>query len=205
MALKHRQNKSQRQRIIVFVCSPVADDEKSLISLAKKMKKSNLDIDFVLFGDLDDDDVQKKLEAFNNVLKSSESSHLVVVPPSGRLLSDQLISSPILLGEGAAAGAGAGGMESGGGGGDFNGFDFDPSADPELALALRMSMEEENARQARQAQSEQGSAPKTDLEGIKEEDERHPLLNDQDEASGSGSSAKKDQKDGKDDDNMDTS
>lgn len=165
------------------------------------MKKSNLDIDFVLFGDLDNDEVQKKLEAFNNVLKSPDSSHLVVVPPSGRLLSDQLISSPILLGEGAAGTGGAGGAESGGGG-DFGGFDFDPTDDPELALALRMSMEEENARQARQTQAD--GEPKPNLEGIKEEDERQPLLNEDGEASGSGSSGKKDtKKDG--DDKMDTS
>ncbi|KAF3007221.1 hypothetical protein G7054_g10810 [Neopestalotiopsis clavispora] len=198
LALKHRQNKSQRQRIIVFVCSPVDDDEKKLVSLAKKMKKSGINIDFVLFGDLDDDEVQQKLEAFNNVVKGNEESHLVVIPPSGKLLSDQLIASPIMLGSNAGAG-GSGGMESGGdAGGDFGGFDFDPSADPELALALRMSMEEENARQARQAQADENAANKTNLEGIQEEGENQPLLDKDGEASGS---SKKD----KDDDRMDTS
>ncbi|KAI5920821.1 von Willebrand factor type A domain-containing protein [Camillea tinctor] len=201
LALKHRQNKSQRQRIIVFVCSPVADDEKKLVSLAKKMKKGNIDIDFILFGDLDDDDVQKKLEAFNNVVKGNDSSHLVVIPPSGKLLSDQLLSTPILLGEGAAGGAGGGGMTEGGG--DFGGFDFDPSADPELALALRMSMEEENARQAKQAKAEEEAKNKSNLESINEDGENQPLLNEQGEPSGSGSSG--DKKDKKDDDKMDTS
>ncbi|KAL7628143.1 proteasome regulatory particle base subunit rpn10 [Parahypoxylon ruwenzoriense] len=200
LALKHRQNKSQRQRIIVFVCSPVADDEKKLVSLAKKMKKGNIDIDFVLFGDLDDDDVQKKLEAFNNAVKTNENSHFVVIPPSGKLLSDQLITTPILLGEGAAGGSGG---VAEGGGGDFGGFDFDPSADPELALALRMSMEEENARQAKQAKAEEEAAKKSGLEGIEEEGENQPLLNEQGEPSGSGSSEKKDKKD--DGDKMDTS
>lgn len=198
LALKHRQNKSQRQRIIVFVCSPVADDEKKLVSLAKKMKKSTIDIDFVLFGDIEDDEVEKKLRAFNDVVKGNDSSHLVVVPPSGKLLSDQLISSPILLGENATGGPSAGGAESGGGGGggggDFGGFDFDPSADPELALALRMSMEEENARQARQAKADEEATKKSNLEGIKEEDEAQPLLNEHGEASGSGSSEDKDDK-----------
>ncbi|KAI0599353.1 von Willebrand factor type A domain-containing protein [Biscogniauxia sp. FL1348] len=201
LALKHRQNKSQRQRIIVFVCSPVADDEKKLVSLAKKMKKGNIDIDFILFGDLDDDDVQKKLEAFNNVVKGNDSSHLVVIPPSGKLLSDQLLSTPILLGEAAAGGAGGGGMAEGGG--DFGGFDFDPSADPELALALRMSMEEENARQAKQAKAEEDAKNKSSLESINEDSENQPLLNEQGEPSGSGSSG--DKKDKKDDDKMDTS
>ncbi|KAI1423068.1 26S proteasome non-ATPase regulatory subunit 4 [Xylaria sp. FL1777] len=200
LALKHRQNKSQRQRIIVFVCSPVADDEKKLVSLAKKMKKGNIDIDFILFGDLDDDDVQKKLEAFNNVVKGNDNSHLVVIPPSGKLLSDQLLPTPILLGEGAAGGSGGGGMAEGGG--DFGGFDFDPSADPELALALRMSMEEENARQAKAAQEEEAAKSKSNLEDIKEEGENQPLLNERGEPSGSGSPDKKDKDSG---DKMDTS
>ncbi|RYP04180.1 hypothetical protein DL765_010281 [Monosporascus sp. GIB2] len=182
LALKHRQNKAQRQRIMVFVCSPVDDDEKKLVSLAKKMKKGNIDVDFILFGEIDDD-VQKKLEAFNNVVKGSDSSHFIVAPADGRLLSDQLLATPILLGEGAAA-AGAAGA---GGGGDFGDFDFDPNTDPELALALRMSMEEENARQAKEAKAQEEAAKKSNLEGIKEEDEAQPLLNQQGEPSGSGS------------------
>ncbi|KAI1365039.1 von Willebrand factor type A domain-containing protein [Xylaria arbuscula] len=195
LALKHRQNKSQRQRIIVFVCSPVDDDKKKLTSLAKKMKKGNIDIDFILFGDLDDDDVQKKLEAFNEIVKGSDNSHLVVIPPSGKLLSDQLLSTPILS-DGSAGGSGGGGMAEGGG--DFGGFDFDPSADPELALALRMSMEEENARQAKAAQEEEAAKGKTNLEDIKEEGENQPLLNNQGEPSG-------DKKDKDSGDKMDTS
>ncbi|KAI0391156.1 von Willebrand factor type A domain-containing protein [Xylariaceae sp. FL0594] len=186
LALKHRQNKSQRQRIVVFVCSPVSDDEKSLVSLAKKMKKGNIDIDLVLFGDLDDDENQKKLQAFHNVIKGSDEP-LVVIPPSGRLLSDQLLSTSIMLGEGAASAAGAGAAE----GGDFGGFDFDPSADPELALALRMSMEEENARQAKAAKKEEAAKNKTTLEDVKEEGENQPLLSGQGEASGSNSGEKK--------------
>ncbi len=193
---------------MVFVCSPVADEEKKLVSLAKKMKKGNIDVDFILFGEIEDD-VQKKLEAFNNVVKGSDSSHFVVAPADGRLLSDQLLSTPILLGEGAAAGGagGASGGGGGGGGGDFGDFDFDPSTDPELALALRMSMEEENARQAKEAKAKEEAAKKSNLEGIKEEDEAQPLLNQQGEPSGSGSgSSGKKKDDGKDGgDKMDTS
>ncbi|GAP90480.1 putative von Willebrand factor type A domain-containing protein [Rosellinia necatrix] len=199
LALKHRQNKSQRQRIIVFVCSPVADDEKKLVALAKKMKKGNIDIDFILFGDLDDDGVQRKLEAFNNVVKGNDNSHLVVVPPSGKLLSDQLLSTAI-LGEGASGGAGGGG-DMAEGGEEFD-FGFDPSADPELALALRMSMEEENARQAKAAMNEEAGKNKSSLEDIKEEGENQPLLDERGEASGSGPHDKKDKDSG---DKMDTS
>lgn len=67
-------------------------------------------------------------------------SHLVTVPAGPSILSDVLLSSPILQGEG---GAPAG---FGGGGAGFE-FGFDPNMDPELALALKISMEEEKARQ----------------------------------------------------------
>jgi hypothetical protein len=50
------------------------------------------------------------------------SSHLVTVPP-GPLLSDALISSPVIVGE-DGAGAMPGGFE----------FGIDPNEDPELAL-----------------------------------------------------------------------
>ncbi|KAF4929912.1 26S proteasome non-ATPase regulatory subunit 4-like protein [Colletotrichum viniferum] len=196
LALKHRQNKSQRQRIIVFVCSPIEEEEKKLVQLAKKMKKGNISVDFVLFGDLDDDDTQKKLQAFNESVKGGEGSHLVVIPPSSKLLSDQLISSPILLGD-AAGGSGSGGMETGGGG-NFGEFDFDPAMDPELALALRMSMEDEKARQEKKAREEADAAGKGSLDDIKEEGENAPLLN-----KDGGESSKKNDK--KDDDRMDTS
>ncbi|GAB0137008.1 hypothetical protein EsDP_00005291 [Epichloe bromicola] len=179
LALKHRQNRSQRQRIIVFVCSPIEENEKELTQLAKKMKKGNISVDFILFGDLDDDDTLKKLQAFNDAVKGNEGSHLVVIPPSSKLLSDQLISTPILLGEGGPSSGGTGGMSSGN---DEFEFGFDPAMEPELALALRMSMEEEKARQEKRAREEEEAAKKESLSGVKEEDESGP----------SGSGGKKD-------------
>ncbi|RSL49848.1 hypothetical protein CEP53_009009 [Fusarium sp. AF-6] len=196
LALKHRQNRSQKQRIIVFVCSPIEESEKELTTLAKKMKKANVTIDFVLFGDLDDDTTQKKLQLFVDTVKTSEGSHLVVIPPSAKLLSDQLISTPILLGENAGGSGGAGG--AGGSNEEFE-FGFDPAMEPELALALRMSMEEEKARQEKAAREEEEAAKKASLEGVKEEDES---------GQGSGSKDKKGQDKGDkkgDGDKMDTS
>ncbi|KAK4187990.1 putative 26S proteasome regulatory subunit RPN10 [Podospora australis] len=193
LALKHRQNKSQRARIIVFVCSPIEDDQSDLVKLAKKMKKTNTSVDFVLFGDIEDDN-HKKLEVFNQEVKGSgEESHLVVIPPSSKLLSDQLLHTPILLGENAATGGGGGGGEASASNEDFP-FGVDPTLDPELALALRMSMEEEKVRQEKIAKAEAEAAAKASLETVKEEGESEPLLKKEDP---SGSK--------KDDDKMDTS
>jgi 26S proteasome regulatory subunit N10 len=205
LALKHRQNKSQRQRIIVFVCSPIEEEESDLVKLAKKMKKNNVSVDFVLFGDLDDDANEKKLKAFNDAVKGGEGSHLIVIPPSGKLLSDQLISTPLLLGDNAPSGAGADVGGGAAGGGDFGEFGFDPSTDPELALALRMSMEEERARQEKQAKEEAEAAKKTELETVKEGDESQPLLNKEGEPSSSGSKDDKKENDKDGGDKMDTS
>jgi 26S proteasome regulatory subunit N10 len=162
------------------------------------MKKNGVSIDFVAFGELDDD-VTKKLEAFNENVKGGEGSHLVIIPPGPGLLSDQLVTSPILNGDGSAGAGGVGGGEGGGEGGGFE-FGIDPSVDPELALALRMSMEEEKARVEKQNKEKADAEAKAALPEIKEEDEAgQPLLNKDGEPSGSGKEDKKD-----DEDKMDT-
>lgn len=200
MALKHRQNKSQKQRIIVFTCSPIEEDEKTLIKLSKRMKKTGISIDIIAFGELGEE-TTKKLEAFSENCQSAEGSHLEIVQPSSNLLSDALVTTPILGGDGSAGGAGSGGAggESAGAGGDSFEFGVDPSVDPELALALRMSYEEEKARQEKEKKSKETAEGKTELEQIAEGDEKQPLLDDQGQPSGS-----KDKKDKDDPDKMDT-
>ena len=174
LALKHRQNKSQHQRIIVFTCSPLAEDEKTCIKLAKRMKKNTINVDLICFGDLDADTV-KKLEAFHeNIKGSADGSHIAIIPPGPNLLSDSIVATPILAGEGIGAGAaGAGGEEGGMGGGEASGFEFgvDPSADPELALALRMSMEEEERRRQREEREKAEKEGKSELESVPEGEE----------------------------------
>ncbi|KAH9604485.1 hypothetical protein KSS87_023130 [Heliosperma pusillum] len=147
LALKHRQNKKQQQRIIVFAGSPVKYEKKTLEMIGRKLKKNSVALDVVDFGE-DEEGKSEKLEALVAAVNNNETSHYVHVPPGSNALSDVLISTPIFTGDGeggsgfaaAAAAAAAGGV---------TGFDFgvDPNLDPELALALRVSMEEERARQ----------------------------------------------------------
>jgi 26S proteasome regulatory subunit N10 len=200
LALKHRQNKSQKQRIIVFTCSPIEEDEKELVKLSKRMKKNAINIDIISFGELGDE-TTRKLEKFSEACQSTEGSYLAVIQPSSNLLSDSLVTTPILGGDGSSGDTGAGG--SGGDGGDAGGgsfeFGVDPSVDPELALALRMSYEEEKARQEKDKKAKETSEGKSELEQIAEGDEKQPLLDDQGQPSGS-----KDKKDKDDPDKMDT-
>ncbi|OJJ46238.1 hypothetical protein ASPZODRAFT_2078428 [Penicilliopsis zonata CBS 506.65] len=158
LALKHRSEKSQRQRIIVFSCSPIADDEKSLVKLAKKMKKMNVSIDVIAFGDLESDQT-KKLEAFVENVKGGDGSHLAIIPPGPNLLSEELQVTPILGAEGAEGAPGAGPE-----GGDSGAFGFEDAAenDPELAFALRLSLEEEKNRQEKEKLQREGQERRRD-------------------------------------------
>ncbi|KAJ9081236.1 proteasome regulatory particle base subunit rpn10 [Entomophthora muscae] len=141
LALKHRQNKNQRQRIIVFVGSPIHENEKDLVRLAKKMKKNNVAVDIINYGETSVNET--KLQAFMDAVTSSSNSYLLNVHPGPQLLSDMVISSPIISEDGMASSLGRG---------DNSNFEFgvDPELEPELAMALRLSLEEERARQAAQ-------------------------------------------------------
>uniref|UniRef100_A0A3P8URV3 26S proteasome non-ATPase regulatory subunit 4 n=1 Tax=Cynoglossus semilaevis TaxID=244447 RepID=A0A3P8URV3_CYNSE len=90
LALKHRQSKNHKMRIIAFVGSPVEDNDKEEMNT-------------------------EKLTTFINTLNGKEGagSHLVTVPP-GPSLADALLTSPILAGEGGVAlGLGASDFEFG--------------------------------------------------------------------------------------------
>ncbi|CAL1548559.1 unnamed protein product [Lymnaea stagnalis] len=147
LALKHRQGRNHKLRIVVFVGSPIDLDEKEIIKVAKRLKKEKVNVDVVNFGEegLNTD----KLTAFVNAIngKDGTSSHLVTVPP-GPMLSDALLSSPVIVGEDGA------GVNMTGAGFEFG---VDPNEDPELALALRVSMEEQRARQEREIRENTGA------------------------------------------------
>jgi len=182
LALKHRANKSQRQRIVVLMCSELDqkfgdknDTEKELVKLAKKCKKNNVSVDFVAFGDAIESTTKSILEKFVEAVggSSGEGNYLAVIPPGPGLLSDSLITTPIVnMGDMGQGSGGMDGVETGAGGAG-NGFEFgiDPSADPELAMALRMSMEEEQNRleRERKAREEEERRNADRMETITEE------------------------------------
>lgn len=115
-------------RIVVFVGSPILTEEGDLVKLAKKLKKEKVNVDIVSFGDHSGNN--ELLTAFVNALngKDGTGSHLISVP-RGSVLSEALITSPIIQGEDGQGGAGLGGA----------GFEFgvDPNEDPELALVCQ--------------------------------------------------------------------
>nr|QFR37584.1 proteasome 26S non ATPase subunit 4 [Odontopera bidentata] len=163
LALKHRQGKNHKMRIVVFVGSPILSDEKELVKLAKRLKKEKVNCDIVSFGE--DSENNPLLTSFVNTLNGKDNttggSHLVAVPAGGCVvLSEALMSSPLIGGDGAGP--------SGSGLSPFE-FGVDPNEDPELALALRVSMEEQRQRQEEETRRQQvpaeGEADKPAADG----------------------------------------
>jgi 26S proteasome regulatory subunit N10 len=158
LALKHRENKTQKQRIIVFVASPIQESVEVLIKLGKKLKKNNVAVDVISFGE--EGVNEEKLDGFIKGVNNSDNSHLIQIPPGPHLLTDILSTSPLLTNEDGT---------------QFQAHEFgvDPNLDPELALALRISLEEEKARQGKSVEDtmiESALDQDVDMGGTEEEE-----------------------------------
>lgn len=74
LALKNRTNKSQRQRIVLFVGSPVDAPEGELVTLGKMLKKNSVAVDMVLFGDENaENESREKLMALLNAVNNQDN------------------------------------------------------------------------------------------------------------------------------------
>lgn len=147
LALKHRQNKNQKARIILFACSPVNEPAEKLTALGKELKKNNVAVDIISFGAIDSHSVLENLQKAAN---SGDNSHFITIPSGPDVvLADVLFNTPILQGEGEVGNPAVPSFPGG----------VNPETDPELAEALRLSMEEYKAQQAREEQSKQASVP----------------------------------------------
>jgi len=107
LALKNRQNKNQRQRIVVLQASPLENiSSEELIKVAKQLRKNNVAVDVINFGaeNTSQNDNVEKLEQFISTLNGGESSqgnnehpsHLLNVPVGPHHLADMMMSSPVV-------------------------------------------------------------------------------------------------------------
>eukprot|EP01048_Picozoa_sp_COSAG05_P006196 COSAG05_NODE_391_length_10419_cov_8.156686_6_plen_307_part_00 len=144
LALKHRAEKRLRQRVMMFVGSPVDTSAAELTKTAKALKKNGVAVDIINFGEAEANN--EKLEAFIEAVNKDGNSRLCAVP-NGCILADALRSSELMVDpESAAESIGnsgdSGATGSGDGGTDDMGIDASlQQTDPELYLALRESWE----------------------------------------------------------------
>ena len=149
LALKHRKNKHGGQRIVIFIGSPIQEEEKQLKKIGAMLRKNNIALDIIAMGENEKN--EDKLRKINEAVNNNDNSHIVYVTP-GVLPSEALMSSPILpAGVGASMPAGGGPA----GGQDLSAYGgVDPNVDPELAQAIRLSLEESRAQTEEQDRSE---------------------------------------------------
>ena len=158
LALKHSSKKEQAKRIVVFVCSPITHDNQKFQTLGRNLKRNNIALDIVVFGNLEE---SEKLHDLQQAVNSGENSHFITIPSGLGFFCDALRNTPIFQGPNA------GGFEEQGA--------YDPSVDPELATAIRLSLEEEKRRQEEQSVGVQGNVVDGGMPSIQEEDEEDLL------------------------------
>ena len=78
LCLKHRINKNQKQRIILFVGSPVTAKKENLVQIGKKLKKYNIAVDIISFGNVDEN--REPLNTLLNEVNNSNNSSILEVP-----------------------------------------------------------------------------------------------------------------------------
>uniref|UniRef100_A0A7E4US23 26S proteasome non-ATPase regulatory subunit 4 n=1 Tax=Panagrellus redivivus TaxID=6233 RepID=A0A7E4US23_PANRE len=143
LALKHRQNRNHKMRIVLFVGSPVEGVVKSdFIKLAKKLKKEKVNVDIVSFGEAAEEN-NELLQEFVDTLngKEGDGSNLVIVSQGS--LREALSTSAVCRAEGMGGAVANGGFD----------FAMNGEEDPELDLALRVSLEEQRARQRQEEEA----------------------------------------------------
>ena len=110
IVLRNRQGKNHRQRIVAFIGSPIEENDKELTTLAKKLKKNNVNVNIINFGE---EANCEKLQTFVSTLnqgKDEPGSHFVNVP-SGSKLNEALMQSPVISEDGGMGGGAGGGKD----------------------------------------------------------------------------------------------
>ena len=139
LCLKHRINKNQKQRIILFVGSPVTTKAENLVQIGKKLKKYNVAIDIISFGNIDEN--RELLNVLLKEVNNSDNSSILEVP-LGAYLMDSLFSSPIMgFGNNADAGMGGAGAGANPGAGQQEPIGLS-QFERDMNLALQMSLQE---------------------------------------------------------------
>jgi 26S proteasome regulatory subunit N10 len=92
LTLKHRMNKNQKQRIILFVGSPIKHSNDEMIQTAKKLKKYNIAVDIISLGNVDEN--RESLTNFLNNVNNANNSSIQEVPVGFNVM-DVLFSSAI--------------------------------------------------------------------------------------------------------------
>jgi len=171
LSLKHRQNKKQKQRIVIFVGSPIEGlEDRECVKLGKQLRKNDIAIDVINFGHPEN---LPFLTAVVDNCNKNENSHMIEIS-YGHNIADTIITSSIVAFDAGGdvqmpSAEGGAGVEGGapaapGGAQPFSEYGgIDPNLDPELAMAIRISLEEaKNADSDPNAEGGDASRPEAE-------------------------------------------
>lgn len=149
LTIKHRVNKNQHERLVIFVASAVRDSPEDLFVLARSLRRESIAVDLVNVCCPENVEL---LQNFHQIVNVENESHFVNYAGGVGRLNDALKEGGVLGGNPAADGG------------------FGEDMDPEMEMVIRISLEEERKRQeeldrARTAQA-QAQAPPQDKPGM---------------------------------------
>lgn len=93
LLLKNRQNKNQKQKIVMFVGSPIKHQEEEFLLTARKLKKNNVSVDIISFGNIEEN--HNLLDKFLKGVNNANNSSLTEIPQAYYIV-DYLLNTPIL-------------------------------------------------------------------------------------------------------------
>ncbi|ANQ05831.1 26S proteasome non-ATPase regulatory subunit 4 [Plasmodium coatneyi] len=91
LALKHRVDKNLGQKIMLFVGSPFKVNEKQLISTGKQLKKNNICLDIISYGDINRN--RDILMLLYNSVNSNDNCRFIECPETENNLSRFVLNS----------------------------------------------------------------------------------------------------------------
>ncbi len=125
--MKHRTNKNQKERVVVFLASEISGSQDNLLTIAKQFRRNGTNLDIVNVCCPSNKQIIEKMMDIVNV---EDKSNFLNYEGGMTLLVDSLKSSPIMNNIGAI--------------GQLPNNDY---MDEELQMVLRISLEEEQKRQ----------------------------------------------------------
>lgn len=91
--MKHRVNKNQRERVVVFVASEITDKEEHLLQVARNFRRNNTNLDIVNVLQPKNLEILGKIIEVVNV---EDESRLVNFDDNSSSLLDFVKASPIM-------------------------------------------------------------------------------------------------------------
>lgn len=129
LALKHRVNKNQKERIIAFVASEIRENETEIVDICRKLRRNNTQIDLI---NISNNANVNMLKTIIDTVNVEDQSYLLNYDKQAtETLNETVRKSPIMFNNATQN------QQQGGFGDEF---------DDELQAVLRMSLEEEQKR-----------------------------------------------------------